>query len=298
MTRTKWPAMQAAMDGAYLRYQSNPTWSQQQFWDQLTGRERFAVFIGNMNYQVENGGFLQWWDNGYATDETVGYICTVCRGIKSDASLEVLRIVEAAVHGRTVPHCKLMNYLYDLSRAYWEVKEQFMGDCEAYFLRTWIPVLRPTDPGVAEAPTWTFIDQTDALCDGWGIFDEFRDGNFVIRARSTRWEKFTSDSEAEKWVWEASTYSELCQRALDFIRYYNQPVWEQMSRKFGGSDYLVQVTRTWNSETAEVLVSAPTREAAIEQAIEQAEAGAEDYYGDTPCPYYEVLVPDTDVKKL
>lgn len=34
----------------------------------LTNRERLAVILGNMNYQVENGGLSQWVDNGYSRE--------------------------------------------------------------------------------------------------------------------------------------------------------------------------------------------------------------------------------------
>lgn len=66
---------QALMDQAYDRWQaSSPQWSKQQFWDHLDAKERIAVFIGNMNCQVCNGGWMQWMSNGYATEETVGFI--------------------------------------------------------------------------------------------------------------------------------------------------------------------------------------------------------------------------------
>jgi hypothetical protein len=61
----EFPKMQQLMDQAYERWQAN-NWSQAEFWAQLSYPERVTVFVGNLNYQVENGGFYQWHDNGYS----------------------------------------------------------------------------------------------------------------------------------------------------------------------------------------------------------------------------------------
>ena len=59
-------AFQDIMTQAYERYRANPHWSHQDFQNQLVGMEVIAIPLGNFNYQVENGGFIQWIDNGYA----------------------------------------------------------------------------------------------------------------------------------------------------------------------------------------------------------------------------------------
>lgn len=61
------------MNAAYDRWREN-NWSREEFLDQLTPQEKFAVCTGNLNYQVENGGFSQWCENGYGTEETVTYL--------------------------------------------------------------------------------------------------------------------------------------------------------------------------------------------------------------------------------
>lgn len=63
---------QKLMTAAYDRYESR--WTKREFEAQLTCAERRAVLVGNMNYQVENGGFSQWLGNGYATHENVKLI--------------------------------------------------------------------------------------------------------------------------------------------------------------------------------------------------------------------------------
>lgn len=63
---------QQLMNEAYDRWENGM--SKEDFLDQLSPQERFAVTTGNLNYQVENGGFQQWWGNDYATPETVSYL--------------------------------------------------------------------------------------------------------------------------------------------------------------------------------------------------------------------------------
>lgn len=57
---------QQIMEETYARWKKHDEWEQEDFWSQLSRKEKFAVFSGNFNYQVNNGGFAQWKDNGYA----------------------------------------------------------------------------------------------------------------------------------------------------------------------------------------------------------------------------------------
>ena len=57
---------QKLMNEAYDLWKSNDNWSKEEFFEQLDRKHRIAVALGNMNYQVENGGFSQWIYNGYA----------------------------------------------------------------------------------------------------------------------------------------------------------------------------------------------------------------------------------------
>jgi len=45
----------------------NESWSYNRMINEATELEQLAVVLGNLNYQVENGGFNQWVDNGYCT---------------------------------------------------------------------------------------------------------------------------------------------------------------------------------------------------------------------------------------
>ena len=62
---------QMLMDKAYKdesnRSKDGGEWCYNRMLKEATELERFAVVIGNLNYQVENGGFSQWIGNGYCT---------------------------------------------------------------------------------------------------------------------------------------------------------------------------------------------------------------------------------------
>ena len=53
------------MDEAYDLWRKED-WDKDQFFDHLNYVQRVAVALGNMNYQVNNGGWSQWYFNGYA----------------------------------------------------------------------------------------------------------------------------------------------------------------------------------------------------------------------------------------
>lgn len=135
--------MQKLMGATYDRWQKNDRWSKQDFWDQLSADERFAVFLGNMNYQVQNGGFSQWLGNGYATKETVGYILCACDRIGTPAAREVWGLVErfwdaardfderAADEDE---YAEFEGALDGLDTAYYAIDDQFMADAEAHLV--------------------------------------------------------------------------------------------------------------------------------------------------------------------
>jgi len=65
-TKEKQPIFQGLMDEAYERWKENEGWDYKAMLANCTAEERMAVILGNLNYQVCNGGFRQWVDNGYA----------------------------------------------------------------------------------------------------------------------------------------------------------------------------------------------------------------------------------------
>ena len=63
MTEVKESKMQNLMDKAYATWKDNMNYDE--FLASLSPVLRTAVVLGNLNYQVENGGFSQWIFNGY-----------------------------------------------------------------------------------------------------------------------------------------------------------------------------------------------------------------------------------------
>jgi len=59
---------QQHMDSAYDKYRT-VDWDKRYEAEGLTGKEIAATLLGNFNYQVENGGLVQWWDNRYAFEK-------------------------------------------------------------------------------------------------------------------------------------------------------------------------------------------------------------------------------------
>lgn len=57
---------QSLMSQAYDKWHQHKDWTFRQFINHLDFRERVAVLLGTMNYQIENGGVSQWIDNAYA----------------------------------------------------------------------------------------------------------------------------------------------------------------------------------------------------------------------------------------
>ena len=110
--------IQELMDAAYKRWQDhnesvdnnyNLQWDQQQFWDQLSEAEEIAVYVGNLNYQVENGGFQQWVDNGYG--ECWDKFKPILKNMGYESTSNMARLIEDDIieHYKTYEEiCKLI----------------------------------------------------------------------------------------------------------------------------------------------------------------------------------------------
>lgn len=72
------------------------TWSQdksyEDFLDGLDQLSRDAVLLGNMNSQVQNGGFHQWVENGYATH--IHEVVEALEKLEGSAPLRVKKMLE------------------------------------------------------------------------------------------------------------------------------------------------------------------------------------------------------------
>jgi hypothetical protein len=90
---------------------------------------RAAVQLGNLNYQVENGGFSQWWDNEYGPEDIEDLLRLAQqgknRGIQHfDTLLDLLRKVHSAA---PCPRCGGSGYT---GRRNYSEMDAFYDACE------------------------------------------------------------------------------------------------------------------------------------------------------------------------
>lgn len=83
------PVLESIMEAAYDRYPKDKT----PFFSVLTPREKKVVALGNLNYQVENGGFHQWVSNGYCNRASVKALREILPEIGTDEAKAVLEMV-------------------------------------------------------------------------------------------------------------------------------------------------------------------------------------------------------------
>lgn len=132
------------MDEAYDRWQNGDLKgkSYQEFLTNLAPKHRYAVQLGNYNYQVLNGGHQQWLINRYA--EHLPYTLftmVLTQMIQGGYGLakQVMRFAQDAyqverifAEGREIPED--IDYLETLDNRYYDIDEDFMVQCE-FFLR-------------------------------------------------------------------------------------------------------------------------------------------------------------------
>lgn len=134
---------QSLMNKAYDRWNTTLKGvSKEAFHDSLDAQERFAVHTGNFNYQVENGGFIQWWCNCYGTPSTVEYLLRACDRINTESAANVKELLtkfkESVPSKNPRQHMdedeweKFSNSLDGMDMQYYAINEQFMMDCEAH----------------------------------------------------------------------------------------------------------------------------------------------------------------------
>ena len=83
---------QTLMHKAYKRWNDKEVESHKEMRATSTVAELTAVVLGNLNYQVENGGFKQWVSNGYCT--AYQSVIEALTNIDTKASLKVKAMVE------------------------------------------------------------------------------------------------------------------------------------------------------------------------------------------------------------
>jgi hypothetical protein len=95
MTTAKPDFIQDHMNAAYARWQQDDNdWDYEDFLEQCSKVERACVIVGNMNYQVENGGWGQWDGNGYSV--TLGELKNLFEDMpESELTKKMIRMLES-----------------------------------------------------------------------------------------------------------------------------------------------------------------------------------------------------------
>jgi len=86
---------QELMDQAYAKWKSEggiKEMGYNEFVDSLPKNEQYAVLLGNLNYQVCNGGWIQWCDNGYCTK--IAIVTKVVAQMNTELSKRVLAMLK------------------------------------------------------------------------------------------------------------------------------------------------------------------------------------------------------------
>jgi len=156
--------IQKLMDEAYDKWQDND-WSKQDFRNYISkimSREHLiAVQVGNLNYQVENGGFLQWHDNGYSMDledlisyceeigtktcikvktlleyvqDTISYFCT-----EAEEAMQLLTRNLFDNYAEVLRDClwdQMSKHLSRYDQEYYDISDNFLSDVETYLAKT------------------------------------------------------------------------------------------------------------------------------------------------------------------
>lgn len=143
ITEAQYPVIQGIMTEVYETFGDDRAY--EDFVGALNEMERDAVLIGNLNYQVENGGFIQWAENGYvfqirSLDEALCRINTpLARQVKGMVRLiaQQVRGEAALYHRLTVDIFEDEDEAYELAHRfdeqYYAINDEFMAECERYF---------------------------------------------------------------------------------------------------------------------------------------------------------------------
>lgn len=138
---------QQLMNEAYDEWQKHKEWSKTDFMDSLDDIHREAVALGNMNYQVQNGGWEQWHDNGYSfqfdlVDDVLEKIGTRTSTEARRILGQVMEIIEQMGGARSGGFefggdedetMDLREQLDEFDDQYYEIDDQLMKDAEEYF---------------------------------------------------------------------------------------------------------------------------------------------------------------------
>lgn len=121
--------IQELVDAAYDGWQLTPRKSYDDFIFDLPVDQKEAVLIGNLNYQVENGGFSQWFSNGYG--DHAAEVRLVLDRIGGHAAYTITNLILIA--------CNIWRDDKDdgdfdaQDQAFYKINDQLLADANTYF---------------------------------------------------------------------------------------------------------------------------------------------------------------------
>ena len=99
------------MDKSYEKNE-NSNMSREEFLSNLSSYERIAFQFGNLNYQVENGGFTQWYMNEYNVDSNDLYsFLEDSNFIYKDAFIDILEHISFI--NESIEKLDVQDYFYE-----------------------------------------------------------------------------------------------------------------------------------------------------------------------------------------
>lgn len=143
---------QAILNIAYDRWQQKRGSSMESWFGSLTSLERGAVALGKMNQQVQNGGFMQWEDNGYMevmSDDAVAVLRSMPKTKETKEAIDLIHeyreMSEDIKGGSRRPsddyesaedsERELMDKSDDLDGRYYKIEADLMKQAENYFTK-------------------------------------------------------------------------------------------------------------------------------------------------------------------
>src|SRR6476620_5098870 len=143
MQVTETTTLDSLMETAYARWEANEAWNTNEFWEQLSEAESVAVFVGNLNYQVCNGGFGQWDGNYYS--KGANQLQDILVRIGTPAALTTQRLVESFMDAN--PDVEMCDCCNNYERAseqerignenddkFYAINDQLLIDTETYLV--------------------------------------------------------------------------------------------------------------------------------------------------------------------
>lgn len=118
---------QKLMNEAYDVFGDHPELTHEEFFNGLDNIHKIAVVTGNFNYQVCNGGFMQWHRNQYS--KQFDFLSNVLDEMDTASSLRALRLAEKAL----VALKRHDNYSGDNEDAAWDRARDAVGPLDSKF---------------------------------------------------------------------------------------------------------------------------------------------------------------------